>query len=142
MPEYTKVESQIVSLNQNVLFDDKIPCNRGIVYHRPNSGIFTLKGKSCQCRARYKITFAANVGTMTETPSANFSLAIAINGEIDPSTIATTRPADMGQFFTIGRTTIIDVPADSSYTISIKNVSEFTDPITVSAANIIIERIA
>lgn len=60
MPEYTNAAVQTVAVNQNVLFTETpVGCNRGYVTHREGSGLVTLRGITNQCRARYKVAFAA-----------------------------------------------------------------------------------
>ena len=45
MAEYAFNQVQTVQPNQAVLLNTVIPCNKGYVYHREQSGILTLRGK-------------------------------------------------------------------------------------------------
>ena len=59
MAEYTYNPVQIVEPGQNVILNDNIPCNKGYVLHREESGIVILRGiVNCPnaCFARYQVT--------------------------------------------------------------------------------------
>ena len=63
MAEYIAA-TQNVALNQPVVFDASIPCNRGYVYHDDGTGVFILRGVvNCDsaCFARYQIVFNGNI---------------------------------------------------------------------------------
>lgn len=61
MAEYTNGALQTVG--QNVVFTESpAACNRGYVVHRDGSGVFTLRGITNQCRARYKVSYGGNIG--------------------------------------------------------------------------------
>ena len=61
MAEYVANALQEVESGQNILFtEDSIPCNRGYVIHRGGSGIFTLRGITPNCFARYLVFFGGN----------------------------------------------------------------------------------
>lgn len=58
MAEFTANVLQTVAAGQNVQFTETpVGCNKGYVVHRKGSGIFTLRGITNQCRARYKVSF-------------------------------------------------------------------------------------
>lgn len=141
MAEFTASDVQTVKTNQNILFT-QIPINGGnCITHRQGSGLFTLRGlTSTQCRARFKITFGANIAIAaagTETP---ISVAVAINGEPINSTTMIVTPAAVSEFFNVNRSLFIDVPAGCCIQVSIQNTS--TQSINVENANLLIERIA
>ena len=54
--EYSNVATQTVAVNANILFanGDRC-CRKGYVVHRDDSGIFTLRGVTNQCRAVYRV---------------------------------------------------------------------------------------
>lgn len=141
MAEFISSDVQTVKTNQNILFT-QTPINGGnCITHRQGSGLFTLRGlTSTQCRARFKITFGANIAIAaagTETP---ISVAVAINGEpINSSTMIVT-PAAVSEFFNVSRSLFIDVPAGCCIQVSIQNTS--AQSIDVENANLLIERIA
>ena len=140
MAEYIATDVQTVEANQNVLFTDTPICGSNSIFHRQGSGLFTLRGITNQCRARFKITFGANIA-IPETETVDpISVAIAINGEPILSTTMIVTPAAVSQFFNVGRTIYIDIPAGCCSQISIKNTS--TQSISIENANLIIDRVA
>ena len=140
MAEYIATDVQTVEANQNILFTDTLICGSNSIFHRQGSGLFTLRGITNQCRARFKVTFGANIA-IPETETVDpISVAIAINGEPILSTTMIVTPAAVSQFFNVGRTIYIDIPAGCCSQISIKNTS--TQSISIENANLIIDRVA
>lgn len=140
MAEYIATDVQTVETNQNILFTDTPICGSNSIFHRQGSGLFTLRGITNQCRARFKITFGANIAIPETEIVDPISVAIAINGEPILSTTMIVTPAAVSQFFNVGRTIYIDIPAGCCSQISIKNTS--TQSISIENANLIIDRVA
>ena len=145
--ELTAPATQTVQFGGNVLFTDSpIRCNRGYVVHRDGAGVITLRGANCQCKARYKVTFGANIAIADGGTVAPISVAITIDGESLPSTIMTVTPAAVGNFFNVSRTVFVDVPCGCCVTIAVENISATAAgvaiPIDVINANIVVERVA
>ncbi len=140
MAEYTAVAIQTVAENENILFTDTAICGNGSIYHRGGSGQITLRGITVQCRARFKVTFGANIAIPTGGTVEAISAAIAVNGEALASSTMIFTPAATEEFNNIGRSIYIDVPVGCCLTISIKNTS--TQPIEVQNATLIVERVA
>lgn len=140
MAEYRANALQSVEENQNILFTDATACGSNSMFHREGSGLITVRGITNQCRARFKITFGANIAIPTGGTVEAISVAIAVNGEpIAVSTMITT-PAAVEEFDNVGRTIYLDVPAGCCLQVSVKNTS--TQTISVENANLIVERIA
>ena len=140
MAEYIATDVQTVETKQNILFTDTPICGSNSIFHRQGSGLFTLRGITNQCRARFKITFGANIAIPKTETVDPISIAIAINGEPILSTTMIVTPAAVSQFFNVGRTIYIDIPAGCCSQISIKNTS--TQSISIENANLIIDRVA
>ena len=140
MAEYIATDVQTVETNQNILFTDTLICGSNSIFHRQGSGLFTLRGITNQCRARFKVTFGANIAIPGGGTVDPISVAIAINGEPILSTTMIVTPAAASQFFNVGRITYIDIPAGCCSQISIKNTS--TQSISIEDANLIIDRVA
>ena len=138
--EITANALQTVNANQNVLFTDTAVCGSCSISHRDGSGLITLRGLTNQCRARFRISFGANIGLPTGGTVGPISLAIAISGEAIPTTTMTVTPAAVEEFNNVCASTYLDVPANCCVQISVKNVSE--DAIDVQNANLIVERVA
>ena len=140
MAEYTANALQSVLTNQNVLFTDTPICGNNSITHREGSGLINLRGITCQCRARFRITFGANIAVPDGGTAEAISMAIAINGEAVPSTTMIVTPAAVNEFFNVGASVFIDVPSGCCANISVKNTS--TQTIDVQNANLIVERVA
>lgn len=137
MAQYSMPAAQTVAAGQNVILDDTISCNKGYVLHNAGSGVFTLRGATQQCRARYKVTFNANV---TSDPAAQIMLALTLNGEPLLNAVGMAYPAAAGQFANVAFSDVINIPCGCCFSIAVRNTG--TDPVTVQNANLIIERVA
>lgn len=143
MAEFTYTAAQEVNTGQNVILNDSIPCPRGYVIHRNESGVITLRGvvnNSCGCFARYQVLFVANIAVPEGETVDPISVSLAVDGEPIPSTEAIFTPAAVEEFGNVTVSRFITVPRGCCYTIAIENTS--TIPITVSNANLIITRTA
>ena len=140
MAEFTNVATQTVAVNGNVLFTDTTSnCNKGIISHRPGSGLINAKGATNGCRAKYRVSFSGNIAVPTGGTAGAISLAIAIEGEPDLSTLAIATPAAVGAFNNVAMFTDVWVPCGCCQSISIKNTS--TQAISVANANITVNRV-
>jgi hypothetical protein len=129
---------QTVPANQNVYFTDTVVSGNYSIAHRDDSGLVTLRGVTNQCRARFKVSFGANIAVPTGETVGPISLAIAIDGEpVRASTMIVT-PAAVEQFFNVSAGIYVDVPNSCCTTISVQNIS--TIPVEVENANLIVER--
>jgi hypothetical protein len=138
--ELTANAVQIVAADQNVLFTDTAVKGNCSILHRDGSGLVTLRGITDQCRARYKISFSANVAIPTGGTVGPISLAIAINGEgVGPATMIST-PAAVETYNNVATGIFIDVPVTCCSTISVVNLTD--EDISVQNANLIVERVA
>lgn len=129
---------QTVQANQNVYFTDTVICGNTSMTHRDDSGLVMLRGITNQCRARFKVSFGANIAIPTGGTVGPISLAIAIDGEAVPATTMIVTPAAVEQFFNVGADLFIDVSRGCCVSVSVKNIS--TEAIEVQNANLIITR--
>lgn len=151
MAEFTNNPVQVVNPNQPVILNNSIPCNKGYVYHRDESGIVTLRGivnNPTSCFARYQVTFNANIAIPTGGTVGPIAVALAISGEPILTSKAIVTPAAVDNYFNVTSTAIITVPKGCCFNVSVENVSEGatpTDPapqINVQNANLTVARIA
>lgn len=141
MAEYTAIALQTVAAGQNVAFTESpVACNRGYVNHRDGSGIFTLRGITNQCRARYKVTYGGNISIPTGGTVGPISIALAIEGEPLASATAIVTPAAVNEFFNVFVAVYIEVPRGCCLSVAVENTSD--QAINVQNSNIIIERVA
>ena len=111
---------QTVPANQNVYFTDTVVCGNVSIGHRDDSGLVTLRGvTNTQCRARFKVTFGANIAVPADGTVGPISLAIAINGEAVPATTMIVTPAAVEQFFNVNSSVFVDVPRGCCVNISV-----------------------
>lgn len=153
MAEFTYNPIQVVQPNQPVILNTSIPCNKGYVYHRNESGIVTLRGivnNSCGCFARYQVTFNGNIAVPEGgTAPAPISVSLAIDGEPILTSRAIVTPAAVDEYFNVTSTAIITVPKGCCFNVSVENTSESATPgttpapaINVQNANMTVARIA
>lgn len=158
MAEYAYNPVQLVEPNQNVIFDTVIPCNKGFVYHRDQSGIVILRGivnNPSGCFARYQVTFNGNIALPDGATVGPISVALAIDGEpiqtsraIVTPTATATDPPTAENFFNVTSTAIITVPKGCCFSVAVENASGPATPggvapeILVQNANLTVSRIA
>lgn len=151
MAEYTYNPIQLVLPNQPVLLNDSIPCNKGYVYHRNESGIVTLRGiVNCPngCFARYQVTFNGNIAVPEDGTVGAISVSLAISGEPILTSRAIVTPAAVDEYFNVTSTAIITVPKGCCFNVSVENTSEGATAadaptaINVQNANLVVSRIA
>lgn len=131
---------QTVAANQNVYFTDVVACGNCAITHRGDSGLITLRGITDQCRARYRVSFGANIAVPADGVAGPISLAIAIDGEPVKSTTMIATPTVVGAYFNVSSSLYIDVPKGCCITVSVKNISAVD--IDVANANFIADRTA
>ena len=145
MAEFTYNPVQTVNANQPVILNNSIPCNKGYVYHRNESGVVTLRGivNNCNaCFARYKVTFNANIAVPEGGTAGPISIAVSQSGEPILTSRAVVTPTAVDAYFNVTSPAIIDVPRGCCFDISVENISDSGDPINVQNANLVVERIA
>ena len=152
--EYSSNNLQTVAANASVVFTESpVPCNRGLIYHRDESGIFRLASPSalnrcggfarrCCCAdmptANYAVDFHANIQIPTGGTVEAISLALVIDGEVDPSSIMTVTPAAVEEPFNVGASIIVAVPQICRCSsVSVRNIS--TQAVEVQNANIVFD---
>lgn len=138
--EITANELQTVLENQNVQFTDTVVPGKACTMHRAGSGLVSLKGLTSQCRARFKVTFGANIAIPTAGTVEAISLGLAIDGEPVATTTMIVTPAAVEEFFNVFSAIYLDIPRGCCSQISVRNLS--TQPIDVQNANLIVERVA
>ena len=149
MAEYLAVNEQAVDLNNPIVFTASIPCNRGYVFHEDETGIFTLRGITSNCFARYQVTFNGNIAVPEGGTVTPIAVAIAVNGEARPTSRAIFTPAAVEEYGNVTSTAIVTVPKGCCFSLSVRAVSGVTDiadtpapAISVINSNLVINRIA
>ena len=152
MAEYLANANQLVNLGEPVVFSASIPCTKGYVYHEDETGIFILRGitpNSCNCFARYQVTFNGNIAVPEAGELTPIGLAISVNGEPRPTSKAIYTPAAVDEFGNVTCTCIITVPRACCFSMAVRYVSSVNDEATtptpviqVENANLVVNRVA
>ena len=150
MAEYSASAVQTVNPGESIVFTDSpVPCTRGFVRHRDDTGNFLLSGyvpnnTGCNCRccrtnsANYLVDFGANIAVPTGSTPGAISVAIALDGATIPASIMTVTPAAVEEYFNVSRAINAQVWRGCCETIQIRNISDI--PILVQNANVIVSR--
>lgn len=148
MCEFTAVAVQTVNPGETVVFTEtSLPCNRGFVRHRDDTGNFLLSGyvprnqNGTCCRkktANYLVEFGANVAVPTGGTVGEIALAFSVDGATVPATAMRVTPAAVEQFFNVSVARSVDVWNGCCESLSIRNIG--TEPILVQEANVVISR--
>lgn len=139
--EITANAVQTVAANNNILFTNTAVSGSNCIMHRSGSGLVTLRGlTNTQCRARFRVTFGANIAIPTGGTVGAISAAISINGEPVQTSSMIVTPAAVEEYNNVSASLFIDIPRGCCSQISVENTS--TESILVQNANLIVERVA
>lgn len=150
MAEWTSIAEQTVNPGESIVFtENPVPCLRGFVRHRDDSGNFLLSGWTpnrnwcnCCCRrdnsALYLVDFGANIAIPTGGTVEEISVAFSLDGGTLFGTTMTVTPAAVEQFFNVSRATNVSIFKNCCQTLTIRNTSD--QPILVQQANVIFSR--
>ena len=133
MAEYLAVAEQAVALNQPAVFEASIPCRQGNVFFENGTGVFILRGNTTNCFARYEVDFSGNIQVPTGGTAGPIAVALAVNGETRPSSLAISTPAAVAQYNSVTSTATIDVPRGCCFSVSLRHVPATTDPAVTPA---------
>lgn len=143
MAEWTYNEIQEIQQGASALLNDAISCPYGNVIHRAGSGILTLRGRvnnPCAKFARYRVSFDGNIAIPEGGTPAEIQLAIAIGGEVVPSSIAAATPTVAQAYWNVAGFAIIDVPAGCCYTVAVENASTTDTALNLRNLNVEVTR--
>ena len=148
MAEFSANAQQTVNPGESIVFTESpVPCQRGLVRHRDDTGSFLLAGwvprqYGCCCKrqnsANYLVDFGANIAVPDGGTVGAISVAIAIDGATIPASTMTVTPAAVEEFFNVSRAINAQIFRGCCQTVTIRNVSD--QPILVQNANIIFSR--
>lgn len=133
---------QTVAANQNVIFNDtrvksrRCGCSSGWLNHVKGSGLFTITNRTNLPMA-VEVEFNGNV---TAAAAGATALVIELNGEAIGGTEMDYTVVTANTYQNVGASTLIPVPAGSSLTVSIGNIS--AGEVLVKDANVIIKKLA
>lgn len=140
MAEFTNSNIVTVAAGQNLPLTETAVKGGSCITHREGAGIVTLRGITNQRRARYKVSFGANIAVPDTGTVGAISIALAIARESLSSATAIVTPAAVGDYFNVFVSAFIDVPRGCCTTIAAENTS--TQAINIANSNLIAERVA
>lgn len=135
-------EAQQISANQNVIFTStrvksrRCGCSSGWLNHIDGSGLFTITNRSNQPMA-VELQFNGNI---TASAAGETSLVIELNGEAIGGTEMDYTVVTASVYQSISASTLIPVPAGTSLTVSVGNIS--AGVVQVKDANLIIKKLS
>lgn len=149
--QYNAPLRQTIQPNAAAIFPAAFPPEPyGIIFHEPETGVFRLASPSalglvdfrrrCCCRrgmpyATYAVEVNGNLAISEGGTVEPISIALVVDEEQAPTGIITISPAAAEEFWSIGRSIIVTVPAICRCsTVSLRNIS--TQPIDLVNANI------
>lgn len=139
--EITANAVQTVAAGSNVTFTETPVSGNCSILHTDGSGLVKLRGlTTTQCRARFKVYFGANIAVPTGGTVGAISLALSVDGESVTTTTMIATPAAVEEYFNVGSSIYLEVPACCCSTIGVRNIG--TAAINVQNANLIVERVA
>lgn len=140
MAEYVNAGIVTVPAGQNVPMVSAAACGKPCIAHREGSGLVTLRGLTQQCKARFKVSFGANIAVPTGGTVGAITTALAVNGEALNSATATVTPAAVENYFNIYVSAIVEVPKGCCLTVAMENTS--TQAINFANSNLTVDRVA
>lgn len=149
MAEWTSVAVQTVNPGEAIVFtENPVPCYRGLILHRDDSGLFLIKGTSngiirrCPCMGQpsinYMVDFGANIAIPTGETVGPISIAYELEGATLGGTTMTVTPAAVEEFFNVSRATNVPIWLGCCESFAVRNISSI--PILVQNANLVIVR--
>lgn len=135
-------DEQQISTGQNVIFTStrvrsrRCGCASGWLNHIEGSGLFTITNRGNQPMA-VELQFNANV---TAAAAGVTALAIKLNGETIGGTEMDYTVVTADVYQNVSADTLVPVPAGTSLTVSIGNIS--AGAVLVKDANLIIKKVA
>lgn len=144
MAEYRYNAIQTIPPNGTIIFsNDFFPCNKGLIVHQDDSGLFQIRGivnNPCAEYGKLKVNFGANVGIPTGGTVEPITLAITVNGVTEPATTMISTPAAVEEYNNVNREVEIPIPRGCCQNVAVTNTS--TQSIEVQNAIIDLDRIS
>ena len=146
--QYSIVTPQTVAPNQPVAFlNAPCPCNEGLIFKK-SGGVFLLANNaptqncSCGCRRIYETDYEVEVHANIEIPTGGtvevITLALAVDGVVDPASIMSFTPAAVEVAGNVGTSIIVSVPSICGCD-SVAVVNASTQPITINNASLVFD---
>lgn len=148
--EYSIVTPQTVAPNQPAVFlNAPCPCREGMIFKK-SGGVFLLASNApdnacscgCGCRRIYETDYEVEIHANIEIPTGGtveeISLALAVDGVIDPASIMSFTPAAVETAGNVGTSIIVSVPSICGCD-SVAVVNASTQDITINNASLVFD---
>ncbi len=148
--EYSIVTPQTVAPNQPAVFlNAPCPCREGLIFKK-SGGVFLLASNApdnaclcgCGCRRIYETDYEVEVHANIEIPTGGtveeISLALAVDGVVDPASIMSFTPAAVEVAGNVGTSIIVSVPSICGCD-SVAVVNASTQDITINNASLVFD---
>lgn len=146
--EYSIITPQTVAPNQPAVFlNAPCPCREGMIFKK-SGGVFLLasnapnNGCGCGCRRIYETDYEVEVHANIEIPTGGtveeISLALAVDGVVDPASIMSFTPAAVETAGNVGTSIIVSVPSICGCD-SVAVVNASTQDITINNASLVFD---
>lgn len=148
--EYSIVTPQTVAPNQPAVFlNAPCPCREGMIFKK-SGGVFLLASNApdntcscgCGCRRIYETDYEVEVHANIEIPTGGtveeISLALAVDGVVDPASIMSFTPAAVEVAGNVGTSIIVSVPSICGCD-SVAVVNASTQDITINNASLVFD---
>ena len=127
MAEYVTAGIVTVPAGQNVPMVSTAACGKPCIVHREGSGLVTLRGLTQQCKARFKVSFGANIAVPTGGTVGAITTALAVNAAVE-------------NYFNVYVSAIVEVPRGCCVTVAAKNTS--AEAVNFANSNLTIDRVS
>lgn len=134
MAEYVGIGgTQTVGNRQAVATITSIPCRKGYIVHNNGTGVYTLRGITDGCFARYEILAKANISVPKTGTVGPIAVGISVNGEVWRGSRFIVTPAAVGDNWGAVSPATIDVPRGCCVNVAFEPVPVTDDPATAPA---------
>lgn len=146
MAEYGYNELQTIQPGASAILQNLRPCTHRpqLVLHENETANITLRGivnNMCCPMPEYKVHFSGNIAVPEGGTAGEIQLALALNGEIVPLTIAAATPAAAEEFWHVSGTKSFRVPVGCCATVAVENASVSPTPATTPAPAIVVRNL-
>ena len=137
MAEFGYNDLQTVQPGAGALLNTIRPWNRRpqLVMHDEQSPLIYLRGAGCNpcSKSDYEVVWSGNIAIPEGGTAGEIQLALAVDGQIIPLTIAAATPAAAEEFWQVGGVKTIRVDFGCCPTVSVVNASVSATPATTPA---------
>lgn len=145
MAEFGYNDLQVVQPGAGALLNTIRPCTRRpqLVMHEDQNPLIYLRGAGCNpcATADYEIKWSGNIAVPEGGTAGEIQLALAVDGQIIPLTIAAATPAAAEQFWNVGGIKTIRVNMGCCPAVSVVNASVSPTPATTPAPAVAIRNL-